>query len=148
MNEYPTVQEVREALRVQTEDYRRRMLDLRRQLRDEGKDAIDPGHSAGADSIKFNIACIEQLLSTLPSEKSVQRVVVCGDPETGENTAFAVVTGGRGGVSVQVGNINVQTLSCDAPAVASLLDCCPGDDTPLGCIVAVDRDEHRRDILS
>lgn len=80
MNEYPTVQEVRQALRVETEDYRRRMLDLRRQLQDEGKDAIDPGHSAGADSIKLNIACIEQLLATLPSEKSVQRVVVCADP--------------------------------------------------------------------
>lgn len=141
MNEYPTVQEVRQALRVEAEDYRRRMLDLRRQLQDEGKDAIDPGHSAGADSIKFNIACIEQLLATLPSEKSVQRVVVCADAETEGNTAFAVVTEGRGGVSVQVGNTRVQTLSRDAPTVASLLDCCPGDDTPLGRILAVDCDE-------
>ncbi len=138
MNEYPTVQEVRQALRVEAEDYRRRILDLRRQLQDEGKDAIDPGHLAGADSIKFDIACIEQLLESLPGSESVRRVVVCADPETGENTAFAVVTEGRGGVSVQVADNKVQTLSCDAPAATNVLDCRVGDDTALGHVIALD----------
>ena len=138
MVQQPTLSEVRQALQAEADDYRRQMLGLRRELQDEGKDAIDPGHSAGADSIKFSIACIEQLLTTLPSAESVRRVVVCADPETEKHTAFAVVTDGRGGVSVQVGDTKVQTISCDAPAAEIVLGCCVGDDTALGRIVAVD----------
>ena len=141
MNTYPTVGEVRQALQAKAEGYRRRMHDLRQHLQDEGKDAIDPGHSAGANGIKFNIACIEQLLASLPGPESVQRVLVCADPETEENIAFAVVTSGRGGVNIEVQGTKVQTLSCDAPAVASLLDCRLGAETALGRVVAVDGGE-------
>ncbi len=55
MREHPTVREVRQALQAKAEKHRRRLADLHQQLRDEGKDAIDPGHSAGANDIKFNI---------------------------------------------------------------------------------------------
>lgn len=135
---YPTVDDVRQALQARSEDYRRRIADLRQQLRDEGKAAVDPGHSEGANDIKFNMACIEQLLAALPSPESVLRVVVCADPEIDETAAFALVMSGRGGISLDVRGVNVQTLSRDAPAAATLMECHTGDWAPLGRIVAVD----------
>jgi hypothetical protein len=92
------------------EDYRSLIARLRAQLRDEGKDAVDPGHSSGANDVKFSIECIEQLIACLPHPDSVQRVVVCSDAATGENVAFAVVTRGSGGPSVRVREWNVQTI--------------------------------------
>jgi len=138
VDEQITTAQVAEALCAKAEDYRRRLSDLRKALGDEGKDAVDPGHSTGAISIKFEIECIEQLLSLLPTRDSVERVVACTDPETGEKAFFAVVTKGSGGISLQVGETEVQTLSLNAPTAASLLDCRVGDDTPLGRIVALD----------
>ena len=138
MNKRFTVADVAEALRTKAEEYRKRLLDLRQALRDEGRDAVDPGHSAGADSIKFEIACIEQLLAALPTSESVKRIVVCEDPESDENVVFAIITKGRGGGCVQIGTTKVQFLSPDAPAAASLLNCRVGDDTPLGRIVSLD----------
>lgn len=141
MNSYPTINDVRLALPAKADDYRTRIARLREQLHDEGKDAIAPGHSAGANDIKFNMDCIEQLLASLPCSESVQRVVVCADPEAEEEVVFAVVTSGRGGVNLDIRGTKVQTLSCDAPAATSLLDCRIGHDTALGRIVAVDCDQ-------
>lgn len=138
MKEYPTVQEVRQALQAKAEDYRRRLLDLRGQLQDEGKDAIDPGHSAGANDIKFNIACIEQLLESLPGSESVRRVVVCADPETEGEIAFAVVTNGGGGINLSAARWSVQTVGNEAPIHEQLAKGTVGSATVIGRVVFVD----------
>ena len=129
---------MKKALRAEAEDYRRKLLDLRGQLQDEGKDAVDPGHSAGANDIKFNLACIEQLLASLPGPESVQRVVVCADPETGEKVAFAVVTSGRGGVTLATGEWKAETVSVEAPIYEELAQCSEGDETAAGRVVSVE----------
>lgn len=141
MSEYPTVEDVRQALRARAEEYQRRLYDLRQQLRDEGKDAVDPGHSAGANSLKLEIDSTEQVLNTLPKPESVRRLVVCCDPETGEEAAFALVCTGHGGTSLDIRGVRVQTLSPEAPAAADLVGCHVGDDTPLGRVIAVQDDE-------
>lgn len=130
--------EVRQALLTKAENYHKRLLALRGYLQDEGMDAIDPGHQAGVNDIKFNIASIEQLLASLPDSEAVRRVVVCIDPETKEEAAFAVVTSGRGGIDLKVREWDIQTLSCNAPATASLMGCRIGDDTALGHVTALD----------
>lgn len=138
MDSCPTIEEVGIALAHLADENRRRIRNFREQLRAEGKDAADPGHCGTANDLKFSIACIGQLLASLPGSESLRRVVVCADPETDENTAYAIVTSGRGGVNVAVRGWKVQTLSGDAPAHASLLDCCVGDDTALGRVIALD----------
>ena len=131
-----TIRDVETALSRRADEYRERISILRKQLRDEGKDAVDPGHSAGANDIKFNIECVETLLNMLP--RCVQRLITYKDIESGSTVAVAIVTDGSGGVTLDVNGYSVQTMRESAPVASVMISCQAGDETPLGTAISVE----------
>lgn len=135
MSNWPTVTDVESSLSDKAAGYRESIARLREQLRDEGKDAVDPGHAAGANDIKFNIECAEHLLSLVPQK--VLRVVVYDDVEDESISAIALVSDGSGGAKLDIRGCRVLTMRDNAPLAPDLLACSIGDDTPLGKVIHV-----------
>ena len=137
MSDCPSVEEVKAALAAEAAGYECRIRQLREQLREEGKDAVDPGHCGAANDLRLNIACVEELLALLPQPDSARRTIVCIDPDSSEPEVYAVVAGGRGGIRLRVDEHTVLTLSNTAPAAIELLSCRVGDVSSSGLVVAV-----------